>query len=223
MCILEHINILGDTLYFEVIALNLIMQRQEVEGIATCAPLLEVVKKCICRDVGVKSLCVSEFPLPRIFDGGEDEMHSLLPHRLVGAAVGALGFVRRFSARADDSRGIVIDCRVVGVNSCGFGKLRAIARCVRCQCPNEAYEVVCASHFVVRDLEKERYHNLPYLREVGVWRLYVYWLELFERIGEFCHNLFGRHGVWSVWLQERFGPIQCQVTYSSACLIHRKK
>ena len=32
LCILEHINILGDPLYFEVIALHFIMQRQEVEG-----------------------------------------------------------------------------------------------------------------------------------------------------------------------------------------------
>ena len=30
LCILKHNNILGDTLYFEVIALHLIMQLQEV-------------------------------------------------------------------------------------------------------------------------------------------------------------------------------------------------
>ena len=40
LCILEHINILGYPLYFEVIALHFIMQRQEVEGMATCAPRL---------------------------------------------------------------------------------------------------------------------------------------------------------------------------------------
>ena len=40
LCILEHINILGNPLYFEAIALHFIMQRQEVEGMATCAPRL---------------------------------------------------------------------------------------------------------------------------------------------------------------------------------------
>ena len=53
LCILDHINILGNTLYFEVIALHFIMQHKEVEGVATCEPLLEVDEKCLWRDVGV--------------------------------------------------------------------------------------------------------------------------------------------------------------------------
>ena len=99
LCILKHINIIGDTLYFEVISLHLIMQQQEVEGMSTCAPHLEVGEKRLWCDVGVKILHVPEFPHPRILDDGEDELSSLLPRRLVGAAVGALGFVRSFRAR----------------------------------------------------------------------------------------------------------------------------
>ena len=45
MCLLENIYILRDSLYFEVIALHLIMHNQEFEGVATGAPLLEVGEK----------------------------------------------------------------------------------------------------------------------------------------------------------------------------------
>ena len=75
-----------------------------------------------------------------------------------------------------------------------------VACCVRCHRPNDADEIVCPSRFFVQDLEEERRHNLPDLREVGVGRLDVYRIELFEQISEFCHYLFGCHGVWSAWL-----------------------
>ena len=93
------------------------MQRQEVEGVATCAPRLEVGKKPLWRDVGVKCLCVSEFPHPRILDDGKDELCSILPRCLVGASVGALGLVRRFRSRADDGCGIVTDRHILGAKS----------------------------------------------------------------------------------------------------------
>ena len=89
----EHINILGDPLYFEVIAPHFIMQLQEVECMTTHAPCLEVGKKRLWRDVGVKHLSVSEFPHPRILNDGEDELRSLSTCCLVGVAVGALGIV----------------------------------------------------------------------------------------------------------------------------------
>ena len=122
-----------------------------------------------------------------------------------------------------DGRGIVINCRVVSAHSCGLNKLRTVARCVRCHRTNEADKVVCAYFFVTQDLERERHHDLPDSREVGVRRLAVYWLELFERIGEFCHDLFRGHGVWSAWLRERFVPIQSPVPSSLALISHRIK
>ena len=131
LCILEHINLLGDPLYFGVIALNFFMQRQEVEGMSTYAPHLGVGKKRLWCDVGVKHLCVSEFLHPRILDDGEYELRSLLPHRLVGSAVGVLGFLCQLYARADNGRGIVIDRCIVGANLCRFGEFRVIANCVR--------------------------------------------------------------------------------------------
>ena len=199
------------------------MKLQEIEGMATCAPRLEVGKKRLWRGVGMKRLRVSEFPHPRIFDNGKDELLRLSPRRLVGAAAGALGFVRRFRAHAEDGHIIVIDCRIVGANSFGFWEFRTIVRCVRCHRPNEANEVVCASLFVVRDLEEERHHDLLDSCELGFGRLAVYQLQLFERIGEFRHNIFRRHGVQSAWLRERFGPLQRQVPYSLTLIIHRKK
>ena len=174
LCILKNINIVGDPLYFEVIALHLIMQHQEVEGMATCALCLEVDEKCLWFNVGIKSLCDLELPHPRTLDDGEDELRSLLPRRLVGAAVGSIGFVRRFRAHADDGRGIVINRCVVGANSCWFNEFRSIACCVRCHRPHEANGVVCASRFVVRDLEEDRRHDLPDSREEGVRWMAVY-------------------------------------------------
>ena len=167
LCIFKHINILWDPLYFKVIVLHLIMQRQEVKGMATRAPHLEVDEKRLWHNVDVKPLRVSDFPYPRILDGGKDELHSLLPRRLVGAAVGALDFVRRFHARADNGSGIVTYRRVVGVKSCGFGKHHAIVLCIHCHRPNDADEVVCVSRFVAWDLEEERRHDLPDSCEVG--------------------------------------------------------
>ena len=167
------------------------MQIQEVEGVATCAPRLEVVKKRLRRDVGVKLLRISKFLHPCILNDGEYRLRSLLLHHLVGAAVGALGFVRRFRARVENRRGIIVNCRVVGANLCGFDEFLTIARCVHCHKLNEANEVVYASCFVVRDLKEEGRHNIPDLREVSVGRMAVYRLELFGCIGEYCHSLFG--------------------------------
>ena len=113
----------------------------------TCAPLLDVGKKRLWRNFGIKSLCVLEFLHPIILDNSEDEPRCLSPHRLVGAAVSLLGFVRRLCARTDDGRGVIIDRRVVGANYCGFDEFRTISCCIRCHRLNEANEVVCASHF----------------------------------------------------------------------------
>ena len=87
----------------------------------TCAPRLEVGKKRFWRDVGVERLRVSEFLHPHILYNGKDELRRLSPRRLVGAAAGALGFVRRFRARADNGRGIFIDRCVVCSKACRFG------------------------------------------------------------------------------------------------------
>ena len=77
LCIIKYINTLRDILYFEVVALDLIMRRQEVEGMDTCTPCLEVVKQHIFSDVSIESLRVSEFLHPRFFDDGEDDLHSI--------------------------------------------------------------------------------------------------------------------------------------------------
>ena len=116
-------------------------------------------------------------------------------------------------------------CIVVGANSCGFDKFRTIARCVRYHRNNEADEVVCASFLFVRDLEEKWRQDLPDLREVGVGRLAVYWLELFKRTGEFCYDFFGRHSVRSACacLRERFEPLQRQALSLLALIIHSKK
>ena len=178
---------------------------------ANFAARLEVGNQRLWSNVSVKSIRVSEFPHPSVFNNGKDKLCSLSPRRLVGAAVGSLGFVRCFRARTDNGRGIVINLRILSANSCGFDEFRAVVRSVRCHLPNEANEVVCDYRFVVTDLEEERRHDLTDSREVGVGRLAVYRLEFFERIGEFCHNFLRRHGVRSAWLREQLGSLQRQV------------
>ena len=51
--ILDHVDILGDSLDLEVVALHFVMQRQEVEGITAGAPRLEVCKEVFWADLGV--------------------------------------------------------------------------------------------------------------------------------------------------------------------------
>ena len=77
MCILENINILRNLLYFKVIALHFIMQRQEFEGMATCAHRFKVDEKRLWRDVSVERSRVSEFLHLRILNDGADELRSL--------------------------------------------------------------------------------------------------------------------------------------------------
>ena len=70
---------------------------------ATCAPHLEVIKKRLWCNVGVKRLSVSEFPHPHILDDGKDELRSVSPRRLVGAAVSTLVFLRPRTASVESS------------------------------------------------------------------------------------------------------------------------
>ena len=159
---------LGGFLYFEVIALYFVMQSQEFKVVSAGAPCLEVGEECLWRDVCVGLSWVPEFLQPRSLDYGKDKLCGFAPRRLVGAAVGALGLVRRFCARADDGGSIVINCRVVGSNACWFVKLCAIACCVSCHTPNEADWYVGYLRFVVGDMEEESCQELPDSREFGV-------------------------------------------------------
>ena len=42
LCVLEHINILGDSFNLELIALHFVMQHQEVKGVPSRAPRLDM-------------------------------------------------------------------------------------------------------------------------------------------------------------------------------------
>ena len=85
------------------------MKHQEVEGLVTVAPRLEVGKERLWRNIGVERLWVPEFFQPRILDGSKDKLCSLAPLRIVDASFGVFVLVRRFRARADDGRGIVLN------------------------------------------------------------------------------------------------------------------
>ena len=93
---------------------------------ATCAPRLEVGEKRFWSDVSVKILHVLELPQPRVFDDGEDELHSLSPRRLLGAVVDSLGFVHCFRARTANGSGIVVNRCIVSAHSCGFDKFCSV-------------------------------------------------------------------------------------------------
>ena len=107
--------------------------------------------------------------------------------------VRALGFVRRFSARANDGRSVVVNRFIVGPDSCWFGERLAVASDVCGLRPNKACEIVNRSCFIVQDLEEERSDGLSKSCEVGVGRLSDDWLEVVEGVGEFLYNLLGCH------------------------------
>ena len=54
LSVLEQVDVLGDSLDLDVVALHFVLQRQEVEGVPTGAPRLEVRKDVFRRDLGVK-------------------------------------------------------------------------------------------------------------------------------------------------------------------------
>ena len=49
------------------------------------------------------------------------------------------------------------------------------------------------ARFVIQDLEKEGRDDLPDSCKVGVGQLSGDRLKLIEGMGEFCHDIFGRH------------------------------
>ena len=59
LCVLEHVNVFGYALDLEVVELHIIMQLQEVEGVSSGAPRLEVVKEVLWGDLGVNKVGVS--------------------------------------------------------------------------------------------------------------------------------------------------------------------
>ena len=102
------------------------------------APRLEVSKEVLRGDVYINCLRVSEFSDLCVSNDSKDELCCLLLHCLVCCAVRALGFVRRFSARANDVRGVVVNCFVQGPDSCWFRERLAVARDVCGLRPNKA-------------------------------------------------------------------------------------
>ena len=72
------------------------------------APRLEVSKEVLWGDVYINCLRVSEFSDLCVGNDRKDELCRLPSHCLVRRVVCALRLVRRFSARADDGRSVVV-------------------------------------------------------------------------------------------------------------------
>ena len=107
--VLENIYILGDVLNLEVIALHFVVQSQKFEGVTARAPRLDLRKEVLWRYFIVERLGIPDLSDPCVGDDGEDEFCRLLSRCIVRRAVCALRFMRRFCARADDGRSVVVD------------------------------------------------------------------------------------------------------------------
>ena len=103
--------------------------------------------------------------------------------------------MRRFGAHSDNSRSVVVNCLVVCPDFCRFGERLAVVSDVCGLWPNKAYQIVNRSRLVVWDLEEERSDGLSKYCKLGVGWVSDDWLEVVEGVGEFRHNLLGRHGV----------------------------
>ena len=82
---------------------------------------------------------------------------------------------------------------VVHPDSCGFGERLAVARNVCGLRPNKANQVDYRAFFFVRDLEEEGRDDLSKSCKVGVRRLSDDRFEVVKEVGEFFHDLLGRH------------------------------
>ena len=79
--------------------------------------------------------------------------------------------------------------------------------------PNRANEVVHHGRFVIRDFEKEGRDNLPDSCEVRVGWLSGDWLKFIEVMGEFFHDLLGRHCGSKMVCPSSLGSGACWKTY----------
>ena len=102
--------------------------------------------------------------------------------------------MRRFGTRADNGHSVIVNVLVVRPNSCRLGERLAVASDVCGLRTNKFYQIVDRYRFVVQDLEEERSDGLLKSCEVGIGLLSNDWLEVVKGVGEFCHNLLGRHG-----------------------------
>ena len=59
LCVLKHVNVLGDALKLEVVALHFFMQSQEFEGVPAGAPRFKVGKEVLQGNFGVERFIVS--------------------------------------------------------------------------------------------------------------------------------------------------------------------
>ena len=99
----------------------------------------------------------------------------------------------RFSARVNDGRSVVVNSFIIGPDSFWFGECLAVASNVCGFRLNEVDLIVDHSCFVVRNLEEERSDCLLKSFEVGVGPLSNDWFEVDKGVGEFRHDILGRH------------------------------
>ena len=85
--VFEHIIILGDALNLKVVALHLVVQRQEVEGVHAGAPWFLVCKQVFWADLGVNGIGVTKFSDPCVCDDGEHKLCRLPSRGFEGGAV----------------------------------------------------------------------------------------------------------------------------------------
>ena len=97
-------NILGDALDLQMIALHFVMQRKEVKGVTASAPCLKVSKEVLRVYLGVNCFWVPELPDPCVRDDGEHELCRLLSRGVISSMVRAPCLVCRLEACPDDAR-----------------------------------------------------------------------------------------------------------------------
>ena len=100
--VLENINILGDALDLQMIALHFVMQRKEVKGVPDGAPCLKVSQEVSRVYLGVYCLGIPELADPCVRDDGEHELCCLLSRGVLCSSVRAPRLVWRLEACPDD-------------------------------------------------------------------------------------------------------------------------
>ena len=103
-----------------MLALHLVAQRQEFEGVPAGALCLQVCKKVLWDDLGVNSIGVSKFSDPCVHDDGEHKFCRLPLRGFESGAVCAPCLVGCFSPCTDDGRSVVVFVHIVGPDLLGI-------------------------------------------------------------------------------------------------------
>ena len=193
--IFKCVDVLGDSLVFEMLTLHLVLQCEETKGMNPTTRHLEVGHKLPRGNQGVVGLGALELADPHVFDNDEDEFTRFAFYGFISGEVadaclvnGSLPCLRRWLFVIPDGR--IIDGRFFLA-----GEYSSVIRRVRHQVLNYSEEVMDGILLVVGNEEEYLGKHLTEFRKIWVREFTRDGLKSFERFDKEGGNVVRQHHV----------------------------